>query len=99
MENLGKLFFTLITMVITTLIGGFVFQTLWGWFIVPTFSIQPMTIIQAIGTSFFIGYLNINLGKKNDEKFTMEFVFKTLVSSILMSLFVLGIGWIITLFM
>ena len=99
MKDLGKLFFTLITIVITALIGGFVFQTLWGWFIVPTFSMQPMTIIQAIGTSFFIGYLKMNLRKKNDEEFTMEFVFKTLVSSIIMSLFVLGIGWIITLFM
>lgn len=99
METLGKVCFTLITMVITALIGGFVFQTLWGWFIVPTFTMQPMTLIQAIGTSFFISYLKINLSQKNDDEFSIEFVAKALVMSIVMGLFVLGLGWVITLFM
>ena len=99
MENLGKVCFTLITIVITALIGGFVFQTLWSWFIVPTFSMQPMTIIQAIGTSFFINYLKMNLGKKNDEEFSMELVLKALMMSIVMSLYILGLGWVFTLFM
>lgn len=99
METFGKVCFTLITMVITALIGGFVFQTLWGWFIVPTFTMQPMTLIQAIGTSFFINYLKTNLGKKSDDEFSMEFVLKALVMSVVMALFVLGLGWVITLFM
>jgi hypothetical protein len=99
METFGKVCFTLITMVITALIGGFVFQTLWGWFIVPTFTMQPMTLIQAIGTSFFINYLKMNLGKKSDDEFSMKFVLKALVMSVVMALFVLGLGWVITLFM
>ena len=99
METFGKVCFTLITMIITALIGGFVFQTLWGWFIVPTFAMPQLTLIQAIGTSFFISYLKMNLGKKNDDEFSIEFVFKALVMSIVMALFVLGLGWVITLFM
>lgn len=99
METFGKVCFTLITMVITTLIGGFVFQTLWGWFIVPTFTMQPMTLIQAIGISCFISYIKMNLGKKNDDEFSMEFVLKVLVMSVVMALLILGFGWIITLFM
>lgn len=99
METFGKVCFTLITMFITALIGGFVFQTLWGWFIVPTFTMQPLTLIQAIGTSFFINYLKMNLAKKSDDEFSMEFVFKALAMSVVTALFVLGLGWIITLFM
>lgn len=99
MENFGKLCFTLIIMVITTLIGGFVFQTLWGWFIVTTFAIQPMTLIQAIGISFFISYLKMNLSKSNDDEFYIEFVLKALVTSVITALVVLGFGWVITLFM
>jgi uncharacterized protein YacL len=99
MENFGKVCFTLITMIITVLIGGFVFQTLWGWFIVPTFAMPQLTLIQAIGTSFFINYLKMNLAEKNDDEFSMEFVLKRLVMSILIALFLLGFGWVITLFM
>lgn len=99
METFGKVCFTLTTMVITTLISGFVFQTLWGWFIVPTFTMQPMTLIQAIGISFFISYIKRNLDKENDDEFSMEFVVKGLVISVVMALLILGLGWIITLFM
>lgn len=99
METFGKVCFTLITMIITTLIGGFVFQTLWSWFIVPTFAMPQLTLIQAIGTSCFINYLKTNLSKKNDDEFSMEFVLKALVMSVVMALFVLLLGWIITLFM
>lgn len=99
METFGKICFTLTTMIITTLISGFVFQTLWGWFIVPTFTMQPMTLIQAIGISFFINYIKMNLSEKNDDEFSMEFVLKILLMSVAMALFNLGLGWIITLFM
>jgi hypothetical protein len=32
-----------------TLYGGWVLQTLWGWFVVPTFHFAPLTIWTAIG--------------------------------------------------
>ena len=99
METFGKICFTLISMVITTIITGYVFQTLWEWFIVPTFTMQSLTLVQAIGISFFINYLKMNLDKKDDKEFSMELVFKSLAMSIVMSLFVFGIGWTITLFM
>lgn len=97
MKTFGKVCFTLITMVITALIGGFVLQTLWGWFIVPTFTMQPLTLTQAIGISFFINYLKMDLGK--DYEFSMEFVLRVLIATIVMSLLVLSLGWVISLLM
>jgi len=99
METFGKVCFTLISMVITAMIGGFVFQTLWDWFMVPTFAMHPMNLIQSIGISFFIGYLKMNLGKNNDEEISIELIVRSLVMTFVGSLFVLGLGWLITLFM
>jgi hypothetical protein len=99
METFGKICFTLITMIITALIGGFVFQTLWGWFIVPTLTMPQLTLIQAIGISFFIECLKMNLVKKNDNVFSMLYLLNALIMSIVSALLVLGLGWVITLFM
>lgn len=37
--------------------GGYVLTCLWGWFVVPTFALPPLTLAQAIGVSLIVGYL------------------------------------------
>ena len=101
METFGKICFTLLLLVVEALIGGYVFQTLWGWFITPTFSMEKLTLIESITIMFFINYLKMNTlkNKKEQEEYTTEKALSMLLTFILTALIVLGLGWILTLFM
>lgn len=95
-----KVCFTIIAIAVVALISGFTLQTLWSWFIVPTFSIQPLTIIQAVGISFFIKYLQMSLKDfKNSEPVSVSEKIKIFVMFVVIKVYVLALGWIITLFM
>lgn len=73
---------------------GFVFQTLWGWFIVPTFSVAPLTLPFAIGVAMVVRLLTITY--KTDAK-SPELLKSFLTGVFGYGLFLL-IGWIVTLF-
>ena len=36
--------------------NGFVFMKLWQWFMVPSFGLNPLTLVQAIGIGLMISY-------------------------------------------
>jgi len=93
MENFGKFITVLLGIIITSIINGFVFLKLWLWFIVPTFQMQPLRLVEAIGIVFLIGYLK----KTESNEFWKKF-FSNLLFVILMSGFILFFGWIISLF-
>jgi hypothetical protein len=96
MENFGKFSFGLLSIVITVLFGGFVFMTLWEWFVVYSFNVSALTLIQSVGVMFFWGYLK---AKRNaDEKLTWKIFLKDTKDSLMFHGIALGIGWIITLF-
>ena len=96
MEYFGKFCFGVIAIVITTLLGGYAFMKLWDWFVVWTFHIQSLSLIQSIGLVFLWGYLKPK--KKDEDELTMEKFTKQFIEAILWFGITLGLGWVITLF-
>ena len=98
MENFGKFMTVLLALIISPIITGFVFSKLWMWFIVPTFDLQPLKIVEAIGIVFIINFVKAKRTKdQNNDNFWQEFA-QGMVFIVLMSCFALLSGWILTMF-
>jgi hypothetical protein len=50
----------------TGILGGYVVQRLWGWYIVGTFGLPGLTLGQAIGLDLLVSYLTFKINPKND---------------------------------
>jgi hypothetical protein len=99
MENFGKFMTIVLGMIISPIISGFVIVKLWAWFIVPTFEMNPLRIVEAIGIMFLINYSKAKLDKEADkDKFWEQFV-ANFIFSILMAGFALLSGWVVQMFM
>ena len=99
MENFGKLMTIILGIIISPIISGFVILKLWAWFIVPTFKIEPLRLVEAIGLMIFVNFLIVKRDKKaNKENFWEQFV-NSLLFLIIYSGFALFAGWIVSLFM
>lgn len=99
MENFGKFMTIVLAMIISPIISGFVIVKLWAWFIVPTFEVNPLRIVEAIGIMFLINYLKAKRDKESDrDKFWEQFA-ANFIYLILMAGFTLLSGWIVQMFM
>jgi len=98
METIGKFFTFLILMILGTLLTGIVMLKLWVWFIVPTFEVHPLTLIQAIGVSFVIRWFTKKAEYKKESP-TFEENLRSSIFSTILACVVLGVGWILHLFM
>lgn len=67
---------------------------IWGWFIVPM-GMMPLGLAQAAGVSLVVGYLTHQISPQKDERELPELIALVL----LWPLTVLGIGWVIQLFL
>jgi hypothetical protein len=74
-------------LLLALLIRGVCLSILWGWLIVPVFGLSALGVAPAIGLTVFLNFL---LNHKKEEQ-TLADVFAT-------PLFVLGVGWVIHLF-
>jgi hypothetical protein len=100
MEVIGKFFVTMIMGLFSVIGRGFVIMKLWGWFIVSTFALNAISLVQAIGISLVVGLLTATL--KYDEnseddwfmKVFTQFIFVMLAYAVL-----LFEGWLVHLFM
>lgn len=96
MKNFGIIMYMLLTIIVGMFIGGFIISKLWGWFIVPTFGLNYLTILQAIGISLFVSLFKTQ--KKSKKEFDImnytEQFFQVLVYSGL----ILFISWIVSMF-
>ena len=97
MENFGKFMAIVMSMIFNPIIRGYVFLSLWAWFIVPTFSVNPLRLIEAIGLMFIVGYLStkFNLDEKEHEKSFAERMITATLIQLFYSGIVLLFGWII----
>lgn len=89
-------------------LSNFILTKLWGWFVVPVFAVQQISMVQSMGLTLMIGYvLRSILMTSGKEKLKKEFKDKDPVEisgivfgyAILSPLFVLFFGYIITLFL
>ena len=86
-------------MIISPIVYGFVILKLWGWFVVPTFDLEPLRLVEAIGLMFLINYIRTKREKKvKKEKFWKELTI-SIGFIIGMSAIALLSGWLVSLFM
>jgi hypothetical protein len=86
--------------VVSSIANGFVLTVLWSWFVIPIFSLPPLNIPQAIGISLVMSYLtHQKTESKNDDKGILEQAISLLLYVILYPALVLGIAWIVQLFL
>jgi heme A synthase len=99
MEIIGKFFTGLILIIIQVLLGGYVIMNLWGWFISSTFEITSLSLIQAIGLSFFIRWMiTTQKFEENPPKTDFTLFMKKTLFGVVLALTTLGLGWILHLF-
>lgn len=84
-----------------------VFKTLWLWFLVPL-GVMEISLAHAFGLIMLFSFL---WGRRKDmetpkedietlaKKFNFEETLEQLLTSLFISLFALGMGWVVTLFM
>jgi hypothetical protein len=99
MENFGKFMVIVLAMIISPIINGFVIMKLWGWFIVTTFDLPPLRVVEAIGIAFLINYVRAKRSKDaNNDNFWSGFTLNV-IFVLLHSGFALLSGWIVKSFM
>lgn len=60
---------------VSTILNGYVMSVLWDWFVVPTFNLPHLSIVQAIGIVMIIDYLkNESDDAKKDWSFGRRLV-------------------------
>jgi len=57
MKNFAQLGISVIIVIVSFAFNALVFTALWRWFVVFAFNVQPLSLIQALGISFFWEYL------------------------------------------
>lgn len=85
---------------ISSIVSGFVISVLWGWFIAQTFHLLILTVPQAIGLTLVVRFI-VRTQLDNDtekDKPLSEKITDFIALSVGMPLMVLGIGYIIHLF-
>ena len=94
MENFGKFCFSVILLVLTLFISGFVFIKLYEWFIMSLFQLPKITLAQALGIMLFIGYLN-RKATKLQEKSSFKEYGENFLNFILIATITLVFGYIL----
>lgn len=99
MKTTIKILSTVVGSIVLLLYGGWIFQTLWGWFVATTFGIQTLSLPQAIGLSIFAGLITWKLPPKEDtnQTFTEVFVRASVIPIISWTVLLLS-GYIVTFF-
>jgi hypothetical protein len=89
-----------VIVVFSSVVNGFVLTILWKWFVIPVFSLPALNIPQAIGISMVIAFLTHQRVKnKDDNKEVFELWLSLFFYSVFYPLLVLGISWIVQLFL
>ena len=73
-------------------LNAWVLTKLWGWYIVPAFHLEPLSMIYAFGLSLIVGHMTHQTAK-NDIGF-----WKILGTGLTKSLVALAVGWVGTFF-
>jgi hypothetical protein len=78
------------------MLSGFVLVQLWSWFVVPVSGLEVLTLPVAMGLYLTARFVTMRVSGKSDNKYgTAQF----LRMSIGPPLVILGIGWVVSLFL
>lgn len=92
MKGFGEFCLGLILITAETIYGGWILSVLWGWFMVSTFSLPQLRIPEAIGLVLVGRFFRSHITKTDTS------VWKEIGDAFLLSTVILGIGWIVQLF-
>lgn len=99
---IGAILTFLILVVVGTVASGYALSVLWGWFVVPTFELPALTIIQALGISLVVNYFTSDLQRTQEEskeKSYTKVLFNACLKIVLRPLIFLFLGWVYLQFM
>ncbi|MGH1470118.1 MAG: hypothetical protein ACRBCS_02935 [Cellvibrionaceae bacterium] len=86
MEFFGKIVSGILLLMANTILRGFVLCQLWAWFVVDTFSLPQLRVIEALGVSLIVSFLTISgTTNKSDRSFN---------ESMFIAFGVTGTGWV-----
>ena len=78
---------------ISVVISGWVFATMWGWFVVPVFGLPTLRIVDAVG--FFVILSLFSSGKQRDDRDFLDIAVDMIIYALVYPFALLGIGWIV----
>lgn len=78
----------------SALLHGWALSVMWGWFIVPTFRAPGLGVVPAIGLCLVAGML-FRHGDSGEKRSMLNII----LTNALGTLFILGAGWVVHLFM
>ena len=83
----------LLVLVCTSIFGGFTLSILWGWFVVSTFGVVQIGIVQAIGLMLVLQFMTPNYNSNGGSSLVV------CVARIFHCLLALGVGYVVHCFM
>ena len=99
MKYIGYISATIIFWVYSSVLNGWALTKLWAWFIVPTFGLEQLTIVAAIGLSLVVKYLTMQIKINDKEKPYSETLMNSVIISTVKPLMALLIGSIVKMWM
>lgn len=95
--------FAILLFIAVTAIGaiyeGFILQTMWAWFIVPTFGLPALSIPVAIGICLIMAFLTHQIPPKSEPGREMQDSLSRMFNGFLLSTAIFFVGWVVTFFM
>jgi hypothetical protein len=99
MKIIGTIVSVIAIIAIATIGNGFALSILWEWFVMPVFSVGVLGIAEALGLSLVIGFMTYQsdaVSKKEEEGNPLLNAF---LLAVFRPVFILFMGWLITLFL
>jgi len=99
MKIIGYITTFLILAFLSALWSGYALSVLWGWFMVPAFSLPPLSIGYAIGVAMVVSYLTQPVKLDDHKKDWKENLINGVTVAALRPAISLLLGWVVTLFL
>lgn len=86
----------IIPALVGSIVNGWAFATLWGWFIVPIFALPSLRLAEAIGVALIVSFLTAPRMKQDEITESLgEVIVNATLQLILYPLISVSIGWIV----
>lgn len=100
MESFGKLMFWAALLAAGVFLQAYVVSVLWGWFMVTTFGLVPLSLPAAYGLALVVYAVAPKVyDTKKDERSETEKALYAIATVVFAPLFFLFVGYIVHLFM
>jgi len=87
------------TVIVTTILQGFVLSKLWTWFIMPIFQTEPLRVVESVGILTFVSLFNMRYDKKAYKSEFWAAIIERTVFILTACAYIFLFGWIVSLYM